>query len=310
MNHTVVIWNPNSGRADQALVARDRLDGRSNTVVRETNSADDAVQFATEAAMNNAELIVAAGGDGTVNSVANGIVRAGCNAAMAVLPIGTANDFALSLAIPDDFERAVDLFDTGHRRPIDLVEVETDTNQHCFANVAAGGNSDRVTELLTDELKARWGPLCYLRGAIGVLADLETFEVSVTFDDEDPVEVDLWNVIIANGRTNAGHLQVAPRASLEDGLLDVILVRDGTLIDVAAITARYVLADYLESDQVVYRQVRSLSMKSTPSMRFSIDGEAINEQPVVFRSKQAALSVVVGDDYCETPLSFRNTDQR
>ena len=182
-----------------------------------------------------------------------------------------------------------------------MVEVRTENQQRCFANAAAGGNSDRVTEALTDELKQTWGPLCYLRGAIGVLADLESYEVALTFDDEEPFTIKLWNIIIANGRTNAGHLQVAPRASIEDGLLDVVLIRDGMIVDRATLTMQFALSDYLESDQIVYRQVRALEMRSQPPMRISIGGEPIDEQPVVFRAKHRALRMVVGPGYSTEP---------
>ena len=303
MPKTLVLFNPNSGRADAANVIRRHLADQPQVTIYETSSSDDAVRSARQAVHEGVQLIVAAGGDGTVNSVANGIVTGvdevgkAVDVTMGIVPLGTANDFALTLGIPDDLGQATSLLVLGESRYVDLVEVQTENQRRCFANVAAGGNSDRVTEALTDELKQTWGPLCYLRGAIGVLADLESYEVALTFDDEEPFTIKLWNIIIANGRTNAGHLQVAPRASIEDGLLDVILIRDGTIMDLVSLTTQFALSDYLESDQIVYRQVRSLEMASQPPMRFSIDGEPIDEQPVVFRSKHRALRTIVGPSF-------------
>lgn len=301
MPSVFVVHNPNSGRAELAQVHR-RFDGRSDVTVRDTNSAEHAASLAAQAVGEGFDVVVAAGGDGTVNSVANGIWKASADVVMGVLPLGTANDFAQTLGVPDDLEQACKLLFSMTSRPIDLVELQTETQRRCLANVASGGNSDRVTEALTDELKQTWGPLCYLRGAIGVLADLESYEVTVAFDDEPAFQTSLWNIIVANGRTNAGHLLVAPRANPEDGLLDVILIRDGSLGDIASLAAQFALSDYLESEQVVYRQARSFTLESNPRIRFSIDGEAMDEQPVAFRAKPSAVRMITGAAYTAEPL--------
>jgi len=307
MPKTLVLFNPNSGRAGAAKAVHRHFADHPPATFYETSSSDDAVRASKQAVHDGFQLIVAAGGDGTVNSVANGIMagladaRDEVDVTMGIVPIGTANDFALTLGIPDELDQALELLVSGARRCVDLVELQTQSQRRCFANVAAGGNSDRVTDALTDEIKQTWGPLCYLRGAIGVLTDLESYAVVLTFDDEEPLSITLWNIIVANGRTNAGHLQVAPRASIEDGLLDVVLIRDGTILEFAALTLQFALNDYLESDQIIYRQVRTLEMRSQPPMRFSIDGERIDEQPVVFRAKHRALRMVVGRGYSAEP---------
>jgi diacylglycerol kinase (ATP) len=269
----------------------------SGTIVLETASPSEAAQAARQAAEDDFELVIAAGGDGAVSAVANGLAAATKRTTLGVLPLGTANDFAFSLSIPDELELAYSLLTNGQVRPLDLVEMEVGGQRRYYINVAAGGNSDRVTASLSEEMKKAWGSWVYLRGALGVLADLTSYQATVAFDDEPSLELALWNVIVANGRTNAGRLVLAPHASLEDGLMDVVLIRDGTVLDLASLASQFVLSDYLQSEQVVFRQVRSLSIRANPPIRFSVDGEALADPPEMFRVKPQMLRVIVGDEY-------------
>lgn len=301
MTSTLVIWNPKAGKAATSARLRERLESRPDTVIVETKPGEATAPIARQAAEEGYELVVAAGGDGTVNAVVNGLAEAGGSAAMGVLPLGTANDFAYSLAIPDDIDLAIDLLNEGRRVPIDVVEFQSKSEHRFFANVAAGGNSGRVSDVLTDELKRMWGPFCYLRGALEVLTDLGSYYAKIWIDEEEPFEASLWNVLIANGKTNAGRLPVAPKALLDDGLIDVILIRDGTLVDLASLVAQFALNGYLDSDQVIFRRAKSLRIESEPSMRFTVDGEPTADPPEVFRVREGAIRMVVGEAFRTAP---------
>ena len=185
MAKRLVLWNPKSGKAREAAPERARFSQDSETTFEETESPADARKKAQFAASEGYEVIVAAGGDGTVNSVANGVLDSGADVTFGVMPIGTANDFAFSLGMPTALDDATDTIFAGNDRPLDVVELETSNQKWCYANVAAGGNSDRVTNALDDEMKATWGPLCYLRGALGVLADMRSYRAEVVLDDDE-----------------------------------------------------------------------------------------------------------------------------
>lgn len=298
---TLVLWNPASGRAAEAAELRQQLAGLRGLRLVDTQSAAHTCELAATAVDQGFTHVIAAGGDGTVNATINGLMPQPQRPSFAVLPVGTANDFAQTLAIPDEPLAAAELALYGARRAIDVVEYEVAGQPRWFANVAAGGNSDEVTRQLTDEVKRRWGPLCYLRGALGVLADLKGFDTTVTLDDGSVESHSVWNVIVANGRTNAGHLQLAPRANPEDGLLDLILIREGDLLDVPSLVVQYAVSDYLKSDLVRYRQARSVRFQANPMMRFSIDGEAIEQQPAMFSAVPGALQMAIGPNYVATP---------
>jgi diacylglycerol kinase (ATP) len=201
--------------------------------------------------------------------------------------------------VPDELNAAWEIIESNQPKPVDVIELQTPTETKYFANIATGGNSHRVTESITDEMKQTWGALCYLRGAIGVLTDLKTFQTSISFDGGPPEEFDAWNIIVANGKTSAGRLEIAPKAKLDDGLLDVVIVRDGTLLNIARMAVQYLASDYIESDQIEYRQAKSISIRSEPPLLFSIDGDLVEQQPIKFQTHPSALKVVAGTGFAE-----------
>jgi diacylglycerol kinase (ATP) len=298
MSRKLVIWNPASGKAHTAGEVLAWLQSRPDTVIWETTPEESAAGLARRGVEDGYDLIVAAGGDGTINSVVNGIVATGKISNVGILPIGTANDLAFTLELPLDLQDAAEWLYVGEPRPFDLIEVTTPQDHRFFANMATGGNSNRVTESLTDEIKQLWGPLSYLRGAIGVLADLGSFDVSLTIDETEQFTARIWNMLVANGRTNAGRLPVAPNARPDNGLLDLVLIRDGSIVDLAALTAEFaLLPSYLESDQVIYRQARAFTIESNPPLKFSLDGEILEETPSAFRVRPGAINMIYGPEY-------------
>lgn len=293
----LVIWNPNAGSTSQAEEIRQRIATSPGTTIYEPTSHADAQAKVRIECERGTKLIIAAGGDGTVNSVINGLVDAPTDVVMGVLPLGTANDWCASLTIPNDVDAAWETLENRQAVPLDVVELRTPTETTRFANIATGGNSHRVTESITSELKQRWGAMCYIRGAVGILSDLQSFETSISFDGGPPEVFSVWNLIVANGRTSAGRVEVAPRAYLDDGLLDVVIIQSGTMVNLADLSIRYVFADYVESDQVVYRQARQITLDSNRPIKFSIDGDLVERQPISFTCVPAALNVIVGSEF-------------
>lgn len=293
----LIVWNPHAGSAGQAQELRATLATDPRVEIYEPGSVRDAQARVALAVQHGVRLIVAAGGDGTVNSVINGLAQAPGDAVLGVLPLGTANDWCVSLGIPHNMAAAWDIIQRRRVRPLDVVELQTRSRATRFANIATGGNSHRVTEQITAEMKQRWGALCYIRGAVTILDDLHSFNVEVSFDDSRPEAFEVWNLIVANGRTSAGKVEVAPRARLDDGLLDVVIIQAGTVLDLADLSARYLFGDYIESGQVIYRTAHQVKLMSKPPLMFSLDGDLTDEQPMSFRCLPQAINVVVGDEY-------------
>lgn len=294
----LVIVNSNAG-SSSAMASTEQALTAAGFVLHETAGRGDALRAARSAADDGFDTVVAAGGDGTVTEVVDGLAAGGARARLGILPLGTGNDLARALAIPLDVDAAVATLAEGNERTIDLIEVRASGAAPTLAaNVAAGGFSGRVGEELTAEAKDRWGTLAYVLGAMKVLPDLSGYRTTIAWDDGEAQEIDALAVLVANGRSVAGGRVVAPLASLEDGLLDVIVLRQGSLLDLAGVAARLALGTFLESDAVDMRRARALHVESTPPMRFNVDGELLPEGPVTFRVVPHALRVIVGRDYC------------
>ena len=151
--------------------------------------------------------------------VVNGLREDASAVVLGLIPLGTGNDFARTLELPTQVDEAIALLLAGHTRAIDLVRVTSDEVRY-FVNVSAGGFSGLVDERLTPEMKKTWGPLAYLRGAAAALPDLRAYRTTVSLDNAESLTLSLYNVVIANGRYVGGGTQIAPQASIDDGLLD------------------------------------------------------------------------------------------
>ncbi|MFN2475092.1 MAG: diacylglycerol kinase family protein [Chthoniobacterales bacterium] len=285
---TCIICNPGAGSVDDADAVVLRLHGDHGRSVRVTRNHGEATKLAREAANDGCDAVVAAGGDGTLNEVVNGVAGHLDRVRVGLIPLGTGNDFARMLELPDSVAACLDVIDGGHVRKIDLVRVTSDEVRY-FLNVSAGGFSGAVDEKLTPEIKKSWGPLAYLRCAAEALPELRAYRTRIVLDDTTPFELDLYNAIIANGRFVAGGTAVAPEASIDDGLLDIVLVPENSAGDIALVAAQIALGTHLGSEGVVFRRAAKISVQSTPGMWFNVDGELVGNAPAVFEVLPRAL---------------------
>ena len=296
---TCIILNPTAGSVKEEDATRERLEALRPDRIEISKQPGDAERFAREAAEAGTELIVSAGGDGTLNEVVNGLATARCNATLGLVPLGTGNDFARSIGVPSDIDAALEILQNGHTRAIDLVRVTSDQVRH-FVNVSSGGFSGVVDEKLTPEMKKTWGPLAYLRSAAAAFSELRGYTTQVWLDDAAPIELDMYNVVIANGRYVAGGIPVAPEADVSDGLLDVILIPERGPADLAIVAAQIVLGKHLGSDAVIFKRASKVRINSRPGMWFNVDGELIGNEPAVFDLLPRTLQCVVSEPHAVT----------
>jgi len=292
---TWVIFNPNAGTAGDIDTLRTAMKRLGAVELCSTSKAGEARTIAQTALTNGADLVVAAGGDGTINEVVNGLAGGLGSARLGIVPLGTGNDFARTINVPADVEQAVDLIAMGHTRKLDIVRVQSDETRY-FINVANGGFSGLVNEKLTDEIKTSWGPLSYLRGALAALPDLADYHTHITFDEEQECKVDAYNITVANARYVAKGIPLAPRAVPDDALLDVVIVLAAALPQMTTLVPQILLGDHLDSDLVIYRRARKVAVRSQPGMWFNVDGELVGNDPATFEVVPLALDVVVGSE--------------
>lgn len=298
----VVLWNQGAGSAEKNAHVREELQRRKDVRLFDTESAREATQLAREAAERGVEIVVACGGDGTVSAAVRGLIESGAeNVTLAILPLGTGNDLCRTLEIPFDVAEAARLFELGATHALDVVRVESNGETGWFLNMATGGNTGDFMNQLTAEMKSRWGPFCYARGVVDVLADLTVYDVELTCDDDPPEQFNALNIILANGRTSGGGMRAAPHANPEDGLLEVIVVLDGTAMDIAALTTRYFVGNYRESELIFARSAKSVTVRATPNMWFSADGDLLTDEPVKFTVEPQAIQILTGAMYSPRP---------
>src|SRR5687768_2345495 len=267
-----------------------------------TESPGDARKAAKE--WHNGLLIVV-GGDGTISEVVNGLGQAGFpeGVTLAILPAGTGNDLAATLAIPEDPAEAVAVLRQNRVRILDVVRVRSEgTGERFFINVATGGMGAEVSSAADGEMKKRWGKLSYLRSSLEVAREYEAKEITLTLDGAER-KLRAVNLAIGNCRYAGSGWLAAPRANPEDGLLDLVVIEDLGVQKVLKLAPQlFAASDYLDKEGVFFARAKEIRVESSPgSLEFTVDGEVIGDEPAVFAVIPQALKVVVGPGYIPEP---------
>lgn len=287
-----VIINPKAGSVKELDPLLEQIEKLDPAFLYLTHKAGSAQAYAGAAIRQGCHYIIAAGGDGTLNEVVNGIGRRAAKVRVGLIPLGTGNDFARCLNLPLSLEENIDILRAGETIRVDLVRVKSDRTRY-FVNVSAGGFSGVVDEKLTPEIKRTWGPLAYVRSAAAALPELRAYRTSVVLGEGERFSSDLCNVIVANGRFVAGGVPVAPEADPSDGLLDVILIPKLPAPELALLAAQMLLGNHVRSSALTFRRTAKVFIKSQPGMWFNVDGELVGNQPATFEIMPRALQFVV-----------------
>jgi len=289
-----VIVNPIAGSIKDLDVLLKQLRRLGPAELHLTHKAGDAEIFARKTIHAGCNYVIAAGGDGTLNEVVNGIATPRCARAVCigVVPLGTGNDFARSLGLPATLDENIDILRAKQTASIDLVRVRSDHTRY-FVNVSTGGFSGLVDEKLTPEIKRAWGPLAYVRSAAAALPELHAYRTTVVLDGAERLSIDLYNVIIANGRFVAAGLPIAPNADPSDGLLDLVLIPKRPKPEMALLVTEIVLGKHLSNNALIFRRAKKIAVQSRPGMWFNVDGELVGNAPALFQVVPRALNFVV-----------------
>ena len=297
-----VICNPSSGGGSCEPDAVRGALGEFEIEWIDTRGAGDAHRAAEEW---SGGLLIVVGGDGTVNEVVNGLGKAGFpkDVTLAVLPMGTGNDLAGTLAIPDDIEEAEEAIRKNRVRTFDVARVRSEgVGERFFINVASGGYGAETSGLADEEMKSRWGKLAYFRASLEKAREFEVREVRVTLDGEERM-LRAVNVAVGNCRYAGGGWLAAPKANPEDGLLDLVIIEDIGLKEALALApAALAKSDYLGKEGVFSARARKIRVETEPGgLEFTADGELIGDEPAEFEVIPHTLKVVVGADYVPEP---------
>ena len=272
---TCLIVNPVSGSdraADELPALQERVRAAFGDLhVEVTSGEGDGEAAARRAAQAGCRLVVVAGGDGTLNEALNGVAAAGALGRMVfgVVPMGTGNDFAGMLGLPDDPVAAIEAIAARRERRVDVGMV----NDRAFVNASAGGFLAEVSDALTPGMKTVAGRLAYVIAGAGVLTSFDPPSAEVTIGGESLGRRSYQLFVVCNGQTIGGGHRAAPRARLDDGLLDMSLVEASGTLDLVALLRRMSKGEHLDAEGVTYRQFQSAELAFDRVVKVNTDGE-------------------------------------
>ncbi len=251
--------------------------------VRVTWEKGDAQRYVDEARQLGVETVIAGGGDGTINEVSTALIQSqGCNIpALGILPLGTANDFATSVGIPDDLDKALKLAIAANATAIDMVQVNDKT---CFINMATGGFGTRITTETPEKLKAALGGVSYFIHGLMRMDTLKPDICDIRGEDFH------WQgkalvIGIGNGRQAGGGQQLCPTALINDGLLQLRIFTGEELLP-GLLSA---LTQSEDNPNIIDGASSWFDIRAPHEITFNLDGEPLSGQEFHIEILPAAL---------------------
>ena len=284
MKNTIVILNPAARGARTARI-RTRVEKLArNATLCTTSGAGEAEALARNAVAEGYERIVAAGGDGTINEIVNGI--AGHNVTLGLLPLGTMNVFAAELGLPaNDLGKCWNIIEENRTRRVDLPRA----NRKHFVQLAGVGLDAQAVKETSRSFKRNFGPLSYLISAVQIASRTPPV---LRIDSPDAATAEGSFVLVGNGRLYGGRFPFFKEAVMTDGLLDVIVFKRLNYVDIIRYLQDVVFTPQISSPEVEYFKTKHLRVTSEETVPVEIDGELVGNCPVEFRIRAGALRVL------------------
>lgn len=297
-----LIANPaaGGGRTARLLGAlRDRLPGSLGeaTTLACTTRPGEGRDLARQALARGARHLVVVGGDGTIHEVVNGIHDAGAGLAeevvLSIISTGTGCGLALSLGIPADLDAQLAIAGGAHARRIDLgrVTLEGPGPSAWFVNECQVGLGAEVVRRTSGSRKARGGSLAYFLTTAQLLLRYPTCRVEVLLGDGTRHAMPVTGIAIGNGAMTAGGMRLTPRAAMDDGLLDLLVIRSPTILRRVIDLARVPSGRHVTSPGCDYLQAPCAALSSSAEIPVSADGELIGSLPARFECRPRTLRV-------------------
>lgn len=308
----LIIVNPKSAsgstRDNWSSIASDLRTHFGPFQVAFTKAAGDGVDLAKRSALEGRKFIIACGGDGTINEIANGIIESKTDCELGIFPSGTGGDFRRTLGIPTELREAARALKTGTTKPIDVGKItfqnhENETVSRYFLNVSSFGLAASIIERVKGSTSLNWLPLDTVRGrasfALSTLQEvvaLGATKVRVKIDDGEERPLLTVNFCVANARYFGGGMMVAPDAKINDGFLDVINIGDIN-------TAKIILNAYTlyrgthlnlpEVKDTLAKRIEARPLNDSDEVHIEVDGELLGKLPAVYEVVPNALPVRV-----------------
>lgn len=293
----LIINNPSSGRASlqknlESIVGRLVLEGTLSSVKKfDTSVSFDYEKAVRDGVESGLDVIIALGGDGTINHVVNGMMKAGADVPLAIIPAGTVNDFAGFFNMPSDIDEICRMIRGMKTKAVDVCTL----NDKYFINVAACGLFTDIALTTTVESKTILGRLAYYAEGLKEIPKqiFQSFPLKFTVDGES-FESEISLFAVSNTTFAGGFKKFAPNATIDDGLFDVVVIEKTDILDFANLFMGVLKGDHVTSNAVKYFKTDRLRVETLGGeLRIDMDGEDGGGFPAEFGILHKALKIYV-----------------
>ncbi|MBJ7687443.1 diacylglycerol kinase [Weissella sp. GP1] len=300
MKRARIIYNPTSGRE---AIRRDLVDilnvyekaGYETSAFATTAEPNSALNEARRAAEAGFELLVAAGGDGTINEVVNGIAPLEKRPMLAIIPAGTTNDYARALRIPrEDPLEAAKVILKGKAAQMDVGQA----NDTYFINIAAGGSLSELTYSVPSKLKSMYGYLAYVVKGAEMLTRVAPMNLRVEYDN-GVFEGRSSMFFLALTNSVGGFEQIVPDAQLDDGKFTLLVVKTTKFAEILQLISEVLTGKHVDNPNLLYVKSENVTIKpldENAKVMINLDGEYGGDAPVVFKDHKAHIAMVANVD--------------
>lgn len=270
------------------------------TSAHATKGDGDATRAAEIAVERKYDLVVIAGGDGTLNEAISGIAEKDYKPKVGIIPAGTTNDFARALGIPKDVKKAVDIILEENEQALDIGKV----NGKYFVNIAGGGDLTELTYDVPIKMKAALGQLAYYVKGIEMLPSLRPVSVTIEYDD-NVYSGEIMLFLVANTNSVGGFEKLAPDALVDDGYFDLLILEKTSLPEFIRLATAALRGNHLEDDKIIYAQAKRIKITPDEKMLLNIDGEYGGELPGEIINLKQHITFFVSRKFLEREEKIR-----
>lgn len=295
MKRARIIYNPTSGRElfkKHLPEVLQKLEVAGyETSCHATTRAGDATVAAKHAVERGFDIIIAVGGDGTLNEVVAGVSEFEERPKLGLIPMGTTNDFARAVHIPRDINAAVDIIIKGDSIPVDVGVA----NDRYFINIAAGGRITELTYEVPSKLKTMLGQLAYYLKGIEMLPSVKATKMRIEYNDE-VFDDDAMMFLIGLSNSVGGFEKLAPDASINDGQFTVFILKKCNIAEFVRLVTLAVRGEHLKDPHVIYTKADHVKVSSDARVLINLDGEYGGDAPTEFRNLKRHVELFVPID--------------
>ena len=300
MKSARLIYNPTSGREQfkQSLpeVLQKFEEAGYVTSTHATTAPDDGRTAAVKACQLGIDLLVVAGGDGTVSEVINGMAQCENRPTLGVIPVGTVNDYASALNISDDIFEAIDTILNGVSVDIDVGKM----NDKYFMNISGGGKITEVSYEAPSRLKSIIGPLAYYVKGIEFLPQMTSSEIRIEYDGE-VFQGKVMLFLIGLTNSIGGFDKLVPEPIFNNGYFSLFIVKESSIIELAQLMTLASRGEHMDHPKLLYIRAKDIKIEDeNNAMQLNLDGEYGGKLPAHFKNLQSFLSIRVPKQTADT----------